>query len=791
MEMPEFDVTQSYETAIVMRPRGGEPDREFRFICVWAGAIHEDNRHLLNDPETLLPELGLAKPKELRVAQLPDAIFALLKAEGREDAAGQDAGSVLDLASSLEWLAEQQDADPDTGLFAEYLALAEVVPFGQSKLACVALASVAMKSYEQAGPGAELAGIAPTLDARGPVVYLTLMAASSLAVVVIGNVGIVVGMVTGHDTATTVETVRDGIRRLVRRPDTPPSYQDDQSVPTPEESDISEPDPPSPAVDTTAQDRGMKLLELLAEAAPPEDGKTGWVNRRVEQLEFLDTRAVRWRRSIDFVVPPDAPEVQIGAEDARLVPVTTMPKRPLVAFDLRDEDEKAICMPTSEETGAMIAPALVWLAKCNFKRSLPDGLDKDLEKIVTAGPGEYEAEYAPFAAAAALIDVKQRRKDLYDVSWRTRKKFRPRHLWTWYKDQRNWTRDWTRAQKALADAAQKLWHARQRLTPVAQCPNCQKYGIDGPPEAKPKMVKKSECRRCAAYELMDNPDVRNQVEVLAQDFVVCVAVTSPPKTRRIIKLSSEQRISFWTHNGLWRRLGQLLGLVCWPFDILIGGSGGSHHLEVATPPGVDVVRITTKPAFGREPEPPPRRTRGFSPHVHTFVPATPPTRYLATTLVRTSRQGWLTASWLVTVIIAVMMAFGTADLSVVFLPPVKGHSADSTVPGVAAALLLALLGVIAIWLVRPGEHPLASRLLGAVRILVLIDVVVVLITTGDLVLHKTTLQPPEPLWLGLAWVSGAVAALVTLAWAFPLVLPGYWGMRVRSRMLSLVRGGAR
>jgi hypothetical protein len=50
-----------------------------------------------------------------------------------------------------------------------------------------------MKSYEQAASGAELDGIAPTLDARGPVVYLTSMAASSLAVVVFGKVGIVVG----------------------------------------------------------------------------------------------------------------------------------------------------------------------------------------------------------------------------------------------------------------------------------------------------------------------------------------------------------------------------------------------------------------------------------------------------------------------------------------------------------------------------------------------------------------------------------------------------------------------
>lgn len=174
------------------------------------------------------------------------------------------------------------------------------------------------------------------------------------------------------------------------------------------------------------------------------------------------------------------------------------------------------------------------------------------------------------------------------------------------------------------------------------------------------------------------------------------------------------------------------------------------------------------------------------------MPATPPTRQLATTFVRTSRQGWLTASWLVAILIAVMMAFGKADLSVLFPAPAKGsQNADSGVAGIAATLLLALLGVIAIWLVRPGEHPLASRLLEVVRILILVDVGVVLVGTGDLVLHHTTLPPPEGMWLVLAWVSGAVAVLMTLAWLFPMVLPGNWGIRARASMLLLMRGGTR
>jgi hypothetical protein len=58
--------------------------------------------------------------------------------------------------------------------------------------------------------------------------------------------------------------------------------------------------------DAAGQDArtGLALLMLLAEAADPH--AQDWVNRRVEQLEFLDTRAVRWQVSVDFFVPENA-----------------------------------------------------------------------------------------------------------------------------------------------------------------------------------------------------------------------------------------------------------------------------------------------------------------------------------------------------------------------------------------------------------------------------------------------------------------------------------------------------
>jgi hypothetical protein len=550
----------------------------------------------------------------------------------------------------------------------------------------------------------------------------------------------------------------------------------------------SEAESPSPIADMTSLDRGLKLLELQAEAAKPEGepGKPSWVNRRVEQLEFLGTTTVRWRASIDFVVPPGAPEIQLGGRKFWLVPVTTLPKGNLVAFDLRDEQAEAMCLPTLVETSGLMAPAVVWLAGVVLDpKRLPPSLADDLVKIVTANPDEHEREYGPFAAAAASVDVERRLGEIHDLWDQRPEKLRLRPFRKWYegwRKWRKWARAWARGVDALADARENLDRTRHSLDGVEQCCRCPEKGLDGPNRAQ-RMVKHEECRRCAAYLLMRDDDFRSQLVEMADSFVMHVAIPSPPGTRRIIKWSSERQISFWSGRDAWRRLGQSLGLQCWLLDVNIGGRGGSHHLEVATPPGADIVQIVAKPAVPQpaepqataqpvpqQPELPTVRSRGFSAHVHIRVPAGPESRYRATIFVRTSRQGWLTASWLVAVVIAVVMAFGKAYLSVLF-PTSRGAVPEA---GTAATLLLALLGVIATWLVRPGEHPLASRLLAVVRILILIDVGAVLIGTGDLVLHRATYPLPEDLWLILAWIAIVVAGVVTLAWRLPMARPRSW-----------------
>ena len=63
-----------------------------------------------------------------------------------------------------------------------------------------------------------------------------------------------------------------------------------------------------------------------------------WVHRRVEVVEFVTDEVMRRRVSIDFTVPERLPVVA----GRTVVPLALMRKRPMTAFDLRDEDGRPL-----------------------------------------------------------------------------------------------------------------------------------------------------------------------------------------------------------------------------------------------------------------------------------------------------------------------------------------------------------------------------------------------------------------------------------------------------------------
>jgi hypothetical protein len=436
-----------------------------------------------------------------------------------------------------------------------------------------------------------------------------------------------------------------------------------------------------PVTGTEEDERtGLAILQLLAEAAdsPPE---SRWVHRRVAQLEFLDTRAVRWRISVDFSIPESAPSID---GQHVLVPITRWRKSELVKLVFRDEQGAAIPLMTAEATSRLMAAALYrWAAEILRRENVPEPerMFGELSEIVSQPP----------------------------------------------------------------DPAQQERTADEKIEVL--------------------LGKVSSGHPHIAGVLLADKGFRSKLYELSENFVVLVSVADKPGTRRILKLAFESAVTFQHPHGWWRKVRQLFGWRDWRLEVMLGGRGGSGHLEVAAPTGVDISKMVARPAVVPRPEPDARkplviRTAGKTPHVAIRVPAGA-RRYRATIYLRVSLTGWLTASWSVSLVIFGLMAVSRVRLWTLF-----SKAAAPGEAGTAATLLLALLGVFASYLLQPGEHPLAARLLRAARGLIMIDVAVVLVAVGSLLLHYGT-HEPKRMWDWLTVISGLVAVLLTLSLLLP------------------------
>ena len=277
----------------------------------------------------------------------------------------------------------------------------------------------------------------------------------------------------------------------------------------------------APEFDHEAALIGMALLQLQAAASAPEQ-QPSWVNRRVDQLEFLDTRAVRWQVSIDFNVPEGAPP-HPGDKEFSLVPIASLAKAALVKFSLRDEESAAVWMPTSRETAHYLASALAYWASQALRiepKELPLELVQDLERIVSGDRRSSGQEPPVLLAAAALIDANR-----------------------WYRRAvRKYNETRLQRQGGTGLFPLRRWYERQ-----LQCERAERElgaATEAQQQATAGVRGVAADIRLPVYRLMASRDFRNRVEELARNFVVHVGITSPLGTRRIIKLGYEGRAPF-------------------------------------------------------------------------------------------------------------------------------------------------------------------------------------------------------------------------------------------------------
>jgi hypothetical protein len=123
---------------------------------------------------------------------------------------------------------------------------------------------------------------------------------------------------------------------------------------------------------------------------------------------------------------------------------------------------------------------------------------------------------------------------------------------------------------------------------------------------------------------------------------------------------------------------------------------------------------------------------------------------------RPARRGWLRAAWFATTVAAITLVVGAWRLDTI-----TTASTDSRTE-LAAAAILAIVGVLGGLVANIEEHPLVTRVLAWPRRLAALATVLPFVAAGSLVVGPTG-DARQALWTALAVVAVLVAASFTIA----------------------------
>jgi hypothetical protein len=220
--------------------------------------------------------------------------------------------------------------------------------------------------------------------------------------------------------------------------------------------------------------------------------------------------------------------------------------------------------------------------------------------------------------------------------------------------------------------------------------------------------------------LTGNPAFARFVETLRTEFLLLTAMTPHEGTRRIVKFSYEEPLDLDLGMS-WINLRKAeLG---WrPRRIRIhtpaASAGRTFHFEVAAPPDLQIVRATFDfEDVGGQPGPvPPGLTDGQlfeedTERVHLYVPTVDPRLETSVVMQVRAQASELLRGAFLTSLLAALLLFGAG----MRLDEFRSNT------DVAAALLVLVPALLAVYIARPGEHALARSMLIGVRALVLVS----------------------------------------------------------------------
>src|SRR3954447_10460952 len=113
---------------------------------------------------------------------------------------------------------------------------------------------------------------------------------------------------------------------------------------------------------------GLALLDLFVSSS-------NWVNRRSEQVSFIDDRTVHRRVSVDFEVPPGPRLLQADGTETCVIPLALLRRRTLVNFDLRDENNRALQLPQLRQNQALMRCLIRAWAEASYRNARGGTID--------------------------------------------------------------------------------------------------------------------------------------------------------------------------------------------------------------------------------------------------------------------------------------------------------------------------------------------------------------------------------------------------------------------------------
>ena len=164
---------------------------------------------------------------------------------------------------------------------------------------------------------------------------------------------------------------------------------------------------------------GEVIEERAADIADAADVllryQSAWRHRRVETITVLTHEQVRRHVSIDFTVPEAQREgLRISPEEF-VVPLALVTKRPLVHFDLRNEEQHAISLLTAEQHRTIARELLyrqldsdeagedVLLAAGELIEAVLEDQPQQLEPEIAALESAHRVELPDFRATASVL----------------------------------------------------------------------------------------------------------------------------------------------------------------------------------------------------------------------------------------------------------------------------------------------------------------------------------------------------------------------------------------------------